>query len=151
MIALLWALGCGGKPAAAPKSAPPAPSAAPSDGIATRKGLYRLKWTPRPAPLPLNTLFEVEVEVADAQGAPVEDAVVRVDARMPEHGHGMATKPEPEAGICAPGPDGTQLCRHPGGRYLTRGMKFHMPGSWVLSFDVSGPAGSDQAEVGFLL
>jgi hypothetical protein len=125
-------------------------TAAPSD-VSTTRGLYRLRWTPNPAPLPLNALFEVEVQLTDASGAPVDGATVRVDARMPEHGHGMATKPEPDPGACAVGPEGAPVCTHPGGRYLTRGMKLHMPGKWVFTFDVTGPAGSDRAEVGFLL
>jgi hypothetical protein len=52
---------------------------------------------------------------------------------MPEHGHGMATRPETT-------PD-------PAGGFVTRGMKFHMPGNWVYSFVVEGPAGRDRAEV----
>lgn len=110
----------------------------------TAAGRYRLKWRPSPDPIPLSALFEVETTVVDAvTGAPVEVGAVRVDARMPEHGHGMATRPEADSGDC----DAAGVCRHPGGVYRTRGMKFHMPGEWVLSFDVEGPAGPDRLEV----
>lgn len=90
----------------------------------------------------MGELFEVEAVLTDAKtGAPIEDATVRIDARMPQHGHGMATRPEDDPGTCdAAG------CRHPGGRYVTRGMKFHMPGDWALTFDVDGPAGPDRLE-----
>ncbi len=37
-------------------------------------------------------------------------------------------------------------CPHPGGVYVTRGMKFHMPGSWTLTFDIDGPGGTERAE-----
>ncbi len=37
-------------------------------------------------------------------------------------------------------------CPHPGGVYVTRGMKFHMPGSWTLTFDVDGASGAERAE-----
>jgi hypothetical protein len=54
-----------------------------------------------------------------------------VDARMPQHGHGMETKPklregEPVDGI-----------------YLTDGFKFHMPGEWTVTVAVTGPLGED--------
>lgn len=104
--------------------------------VPTNSGSYTLEWTTAPAPLPLDQLFEVDTVLRDAKtGAPVEDGTVTVDARMPQHGHGMTTKPE-----AAPGP-------HPGGHYVMKGMKFHMPGEWTLTFDVTGPAGPDHADV----
>ncbi|MFZ5478414.1 MAG: FixH family protein [Myxococcota bacterium] len=110
--------------------------AAPAPANTTAQGLYAIRYATSPDPVPLSTLFEVETFVTDARtGEPVEDAVVRVDARMPQHGHGMATKPEDVAGP------------HPDGRYVTRGMKLHMPGEWTLRFEVDGPAGRDTLEV----
>jgi hypothetical protein len=42
---------------------------------------------------------------------------------MPTHGHGMATRPEHhEIGA---------------GRYLSEGMKFHMPGPWEITAHVA--------------
>ena len=108
----------------------------------TAAGLYTIEWTTSPAPLPLNALFEVHSTVRDAKsGEPVEDAVVTVDATMPEHGHGMVTRPEADPGVCEPLP-----CRHPGGAYVMRGMKFHMPGDWSLHVEVKGPAGEDHLD-----
>lgn len=108
-------------------------------GARTEGGLYLIEWTTSPAPLPLNELFELRATVRDAKtGQPVEDATVDVDALMPQHGHGMTTKPE---AVCALDP-----CRHPGGAYVTRGMKLHMPGEWTLHFNVHGPAGEDHLD-----
>lgn len=108
----------------------------------TEAGRYTVEWTSSPSPLPLNTLFEIHTTVRDAKtGAPVEDATVTVDATMPQHGHGMVTKPEADPGVCEPAP-----CRHPGGAYIMRGMKFHMPGEWTLHFEVKGPAGDDHRD-----
>ncbi|MDP2316014.1 MAG: FixH family protein [Pseudomonadota bacterium] len=149
MIALLALLACGGDapapsggaaPTAAEPAAEPALSVAP---LPTVNKLYRITWHTTPAPPPLSTLFEIEAVVTDPAGAPVEDAQVRINARMPQHGHGMATNPEDDPGTC----DAAGACTHPGGRYLTRGMKFHMPGEWTLRFDVEGPAGADHLEV----
>ena len=103
----------------------------------TAHGLYAITWTTRPDPIPLGELFDIEATVTNAKtGAPVEDAVVRIDARMPQHGHGMATRPEDDL-------DAT----NPGGVYVTHGMKFHMPGAWSIVFVVEGPAGTDRLEV----
>lgn len=108
----------------------------------TEAGLYLVEWTTSPAPVPLNTLFEVRTTLRDAKtGLPVEDATVTVDATMPQHGHGMVTRPEADPGVCDPAP-----CRHPGGVYTMRGMKFHMPGEWTVHFAVKGPAGEDHRD-----
>jgi hypothetical protein len=143
---LAWVLlGCGEPPA-------PAPVASTSPGtVTTARGLYRLTWAPVPAPLPMGELFEVRSTVVDAaSGAPVEVGSVLVDARMPEHGHGMATRPVADPGRCED-PSKPETCRHDGGVHVMRGMKFHMPGKWTITFDVVGPAGKDHAEVGFTL
>lgn len=134
--------------AAAPAPPPEAPAVVGQASAApTQKGLYTVRWRTTPPTIPLSELFVVEVELRDAQGAPVEQAVVGVDARMPSHGHGMATRPLAVAGQC----DAAGACVHPGGIYRTEGMKFHMPGEWVVLFDVKGPAGADTLEVVYRL
>jgi hypothetical protein len=47
---------------------------------------------------------------------------VRVDARMPEHRHGMNYR--------------TTVKAAEGGRYLAEGFMFHMPGRWQFVFEV---------------
>lgn len=116
---------------------------APADPtrVRTRNGLYEVTLT-LPQPVPLAELFSVSVLVRDGKsGAPVETATVEVDARMPQHGHGMATRPEADPGTCAP------TCTHPGGKYVTSGMKFHMPGDWVVSVSVAGERGHDTVDI----
>lgn len=125
-------------------TAAPAPDASAPAPKTTKGGLYTVAWTTVPAPIPMGGLFELHTTLRDAKtGALVEDATVRVDARMPQHGHGMATKPEDDPGACSGEPP---VCRHPDGVYVTRGMKFHMPGEWTLSFVVDGPAGPDRLD-----
>jgi hypothetical protein len=110
--------------------------APPPTTFTTAGGRYVIAYTTSPSPVPLSQLFEIEATVTDAKtGAPVDGATVRIDARMPQHGHGMATKP-----VDDPGP-------HTDNRYVTKGMKFHMPGDWTIRFDVDGPAGSDSVDV----
>lgn len=144
MLWLLW-LGCGG--AEAPAASPAAVESAAPEALSTRAGRYRLRWTAEPAQVPFNTLFSVRTVLTDAAGAPITDGSVVVDAGMPQHGHGMPTRPIAEPGTCT-GPD---ACSHPGGVYLSTGLKFHMQGEWVIHFDVTGPAGSDTLDVHYTL
>ncbi|MEM7309367.1 MAG: FixH family protein [Planctomycetota bacterium] len=78
----------------------------------------------RPAPIPLNEPFELDVEVRSsaAHGQAVDGARVYVTGWMPDHQHGMVRQPET-----------TELG---GGRYRIEGMLFHMPGHWELRVDV---------------
>ena len=103
---------------------PPPPGATEGQ---TALSLYRVRYETEPSPLPLGRLFTVRTTVTDAvTGVPVTGGTVAVNARMPDHGHGMETAPE-----SAPGDPAA-------GEYVTRGMKFHMPGSWTLTVDVGG-------------
>jgi hypothetical protein len=152
MTALWLLLACAGAPgssSASPgaegctPSATPPPAVSGSRRVTTKQGAYIVEWTTDPQPVVSGELFSVRVTLRDAAtGAPVEDGTVQVDARMPQHGHGMATRPEDDRGTC----DAAGACRHPGGVYVTRGMKFHMPGEWTLTFQVEGPRGRDHAD-----
>ncbi len=111
---------------------PPAAEAAPAP--ASRSGLeatgeaghYRFVVTLQPTQPAVGALFGAVTTVTDAAtGAPVDGLDVRLDATMPDHGHGMLTRPEHL-------PLGQ-------GRYETRGLKLHMPGAWVFEARVAGP------------
>lgn len=62
---------------------------------------------------------------------------LRVDARMPEHRHGMNYRPT----VAATGP----------GRYVALGMMFHMPGRWQLVFDVERGGRTERLATDILL
>ena len=62
---------------------------------------------------------------------------LRVDARMPEHRHGMNYRPT----VAATGP----------GRYVAQGMMFHMPGRWQLVFDVQRGGRTERLATDILL
>lgn len=82
---------------------------------------YVVAWRPRPAPIRLGEFFALEVAVCARDGANVP-AMLRVDARMPEHRHGMNYRPS--------------AARAGDGRFVASGLLFHMPGRWELSFDL---------------
>jgi hypothetical protein len=100
---------------------------------------YQITLDMHPNPPPMGELFEVRARLLDRAGEPIEDAKVRLDARMPQHDHGMMTDPIDDPGIC----DGDGRCRHPDGAYTTRGFKFHMGGEWTILVTVEGPLGPD--------
>lgn len=86
------------------------------DGMA---GHFHFELELRPAVPAVGTLFEVYTTLREVEsGAPLGGARVVVDASMPEHAHGMVTRPEHE-----------ELGE---GCYLSRGMRLHMPGRWQL-------------------
>ncbi|MBD8874732.1 hypothetical protein [Roseibium polysiphoniae] len=82
--------------------------------------------TPPPSALEVGEPFALTLEICEA-AAGME--VIRLNARMPAHGHGMNYEPE--------------LSRLDDGRYLAEGMLLHMPGEWEFVVDVRS---SDQSE-----
>jgi hypothetical protein len=60
----------------------------------------------------------------------VDGATFKVDGGMPAHGHGLPTKPKVTRALGE-------------GRYQVDGVRFSMPGWWVLSFRIDGAAGTD--------
>ena len=97
---------------------------------ASETGLYRATLEPV-EPLKLRKLQTVHLRVADAQGAPVDGAEIAVDGGMPEHGHGLPTKPRVRRSLG-------------GGAYEVEGVRFNMGGWWEVTFAIAGPAGADR-------
>lgn len=69
--------------------------------------------------IPLNQLHDWIVNVSGVPDVALREAEIQFDARMPEHGHGMSTSP------IVQGKDQ--------GSYLVRGVRFNMPGKWVVT------------------
>lgn len=82
-------------------------------------------------PLRLRRLQTVPVRITDAAGRPVEQAVIKVDGGMPEHGHGLPTQP--------------RIGRALGdGVYEIDGVRFSMGGWWEFKLAIESPAGADR-------
>jgi hypothetical protein len=105
-----------------------------SDGreLESAEGAWRVTWLSEPEEVPLNRPFTVLALVRDADGAPREDVDLVVDAGMPHHNHGMNRVPE--------------LVPRGGGLFEARGLLFHMPGAWTLTFDVTEDGITERAE-----
>jgi hypothetical protein len=104
---------------------------------ATANGLYTIVIEPEVEPLQQGPLHAWIVTVKTADGQPVMNARLGVDGGMPQHGHGLPTRPEAsDIGD---------------GRYRVEGVRFNMGGWWVFKLAVEGPAGRDEAEFNLVL
>ncbi len=93
-------------------------------------GLYRATIRPQGDSIPTGRLQSWTLHLETAAGAVVDTAKVAVDGGMPQHGHGLPTKP--------------QVTRQLGhGDHLVEGMKFNMGGWWIVKFRVNAAPGSD--------
>lgn len=101
-------------------------------------GLYRAVIRPHTPEIPLNRLHQWTLHLEGPDGVAVNGAAIVVDGGMPEHGHGLPTKP--------------RVTRALGnGDYLVEGMKFQMPGWWVVAFAISTPDGNDTVSFNLML
>jgi len=112
---------------ASPAPEPPLPAPPEIEWTETLKsadGTYVVRYRCEPHPIPQGELFRMTVGVFSADsGTPVGDEIeLRVDAAMPEHAHGMNTRPTVERGR--------------DGLFRVDGMLFHMSGYWEIYFDV---------------
>lgn len=82
---------------------------------------YTLAYVPEPAPIVAADLFSLKVVVCGRAGSRPPD-LVRVDAWMPEHGHGMNYA--------------TLLTADGEGAWRVDGLMFQMPGRWEIHFDL---------------
>lgn len=92
--------------------------------------LYRATIKPAGDSIPRGKLQTWTLHLETADGAAVDSAAVTVDGGMPQHGHGLPTKPLVTR----------QLGR---GDHLVEGMKFNMGGWWVVKFRVAAASGTD--------
>lgn len=92
--------------------------------------LYRATIKPAGDSIPQGKLHSWRLHLETADSTAVDSATVAVFGGMPQHGHGLPTKP--------------QVTRQlGGGDHLVEGMKFNMGGWWVVKFRVAAAAGTD--------
>ena len=104
----------------------------------SEQGLYKVTYVAEINPVPINQMLKWTLHVEDAEGQLVENATSTVDGDMPQHGHGLPTRP--------------QVTRYLGnGDYLVEGLKFHMPGWWVVDFQIEAGGQQDQVRFNLLL
>ena len=96
---------------------------------------YVVVWRAQPA-IAVSRHFALDIAVCAKAGAPAAETLA-VDARMPEHGHGMNYK----AAVKALG----------NGRFRAEGLMLHMPGRWEFEFAVGTGAAAERVRRDYLL
>jgi hypothetical protein len=96
---------------------------------ASATGLYTATLNPAEK-LRTRRLQTVEVTLHDAAGQPIDGAAITIDGGMPQHGHGLPTKPRVTKALG-------------NGVYVIEGVRFNMGGWWEFKVAVAGKAGND--------
>jgi hypothetical protein len=96
------------------------------------QGRYVVQIEPPTAPPAVNQMHSWQIRLSSPDGAPVRNARIAVDGGMPQHGHGLPTRPQVTREIA----DGT---------YLMEGMKFSMTGWWEIKLAIQAVDGADTA------
>ncbi len=96
-------------------------SAEMAGGTRLESARFVVEFRSEPQTISVGKHFTVEVAVCSKPGMPVPENL-DVDARMPEHRHGMNYKARVTPGSA--------------GHYRASGLLFHMPGHWEFVFDV---------------
>lgn len=94
------------------------------------KKLFRVSYASNVTPIPVGRIIGWKLRIETSDGRPVKNAEVFVRGDMPEHGHGLPTLPAVSE-EAAPGD------------YLVNGLKFSMPGWWVITFKIKAPDKED--------
>jgi len=104
--------------------------------VESDNGIFRVTWMSDDDPVPVNKVHGWRLYIETVDGMPVTDADIAISGDMPEHGHGLPTKP--------------RVAKNMGdGVYVIEGMKFQMPGWWVMHFTIT--SGDKQDSVTFNL
>jgi hypothetical protein len=81
-------------------------------------------------PLRPRQMQTVRVTVRDAEGRAMNEAQISIDGGMPQHGHGLPTRP--------------RVTRNLGdGIYEIEGVRFNMGGWWEFKLAIAGSRGAD--------
>jgi YtkA-like len=101
-------------------------------------GLFHVSYNPASGTVPVNQMHQWTLHVETADGRPVENATITVDGDMPQHGHGLPTRP--------------QVTEYLGnGDYLVEGMKFQMGGWWLMDFTITANGQTDAVHFNMML
>jgi hypothetical protein len=95
---------------------------------------WRVRWRSEPQTVEFGQPAALVVEVLPRSGPlPSDELHLRVDAGMPQHGHGTTRRPE----VLALG----------AGRFRVEGLYLHMPGTWRIYLDIGSAGVFERAEI----
>ena len=111
--------------------------AAPPEGLdlaltrPSAEGMYVVALEPPTTPAAINQIHSWQIKLTTPAGKPVTHARIAVDGGMPQHGHGLPTRPQVTRELAE-------------GTYLLEGMKFSMSGWWEVKLVIQSPTGADK-------
>lgn len=82
----------------------------------------------------INQMHSWILHIENTDGVEIEGAIVDVEGGMPEHDHGLPTKPRITAELG-------------GGDYKLEGMRFHMSGYWEIVVSITTDAGTSKVTI----
>ena len=94
------------------------------------QGRYVVQMEPPATSPAINQIHAWQIKLSSPDGAPVRNARIAVDGGMPQHGHGLPTRPQVTREVAE-------------GTYLMEGMKFSMTGWWEIKLAIQATEGSD--------
>lgn len=104
----------------------------------SRGGELQISYASNLEPLTINRIHSWVLYVETIEGIPVADAELTVEGGMPEHDHGLPTRP--------------RVTRYLGdGQYLLEGMRFHMPGAWEIQIAIDALGKQDVVVIALTL
>jgi hypothetical protein len=98
---------------------------------ATDEKKFIVALQPPATPAAINQIHSWKIKLTSPTGQPVTDARIAVDGGMPQHGHGLPTRPQVSPELVD-------------GMYLLEGMKFSMTGWWEIKLAIQSAEGNDK-------
>lgn len=95
------------------------------------QGRYVVQMEPPATQPAINQIHAWQIKLSSPDGMPVRNARIAVDGGMPQHGHGLPTRPVVSRELAE-------------GTYLLEGMKFSMTGWWEIKLAIDAPQGADK-------
>ncbi|MGI9220723.1 MAG: FixH family protein [Woeseiaceae bacterium] len=104
----------------------------------SNRGLFVASYSSELDPLQINKLHTWVLHLEDADGEAVLGAVIEADGGMPEHDHGLPTRPRVTEELG-------------NGDYRVEGLRFHMGGKWQLTFAIEANDKTDTVVINITL
>ena len=100
----------------------------------SKRGLYRVSFESSIEPIEINRIHEWILHIRTVDGEDVAGASLSIAGGMPEHDHGLPTRPRVTADLG-------------GGRYQVQGLRFHMAGAWFIEINIDDGQRQDSVTI----
>jgi len=108
-----------------------------ADEWVSQRGIFTVQYESSLEPIEINRIHSWVV-VVTRDGEPVNGAGILVSGGMPEHNHGLPTRPRVTADLGD-------------GRYQLDGIRFHMNGNWEVVIEIDADGSRDTVVINLVL